>query len=162
MSKRKHYTFMNNPRRILFVCGENTCRSPMAETIAKKWIEENYKLENEIIVKSAGVETIPGWFAASHAVTICSPYLDEHASQQVSEKLLGDSDIVFCVSPGYFEGLIRAFGGQAHKIFPLALDGSPVDDPFGRDISEYIRVYQLLETHVHQRMREVYFGEFLN
>ncbi len=150
----KHYTFYTNPSGILFVCAGNTCRSPMAEVIAKKWLEQNGKTCR---IGSAGVEAVPGWFAASNAVELCSPYLDEHESKEVTDELLSQYDLVFTMMPGHFYALVAKFP-QHGNIFPLALDASPIDDPFGGDLAEYSRVYSILETHVHKRMNEVFFG----
>lgn len=150
----KHYTFTSNPSSILFVCAGNTCRSPMAEVIAKRWLEKN---EKRCRVSSAGVEAVPGWFAAEHARTLCSPYLDDHDSKEVTDDLLSDFDLVFTMMPGHFDGLVFKFSHYAHKIYPLALDARPIHDPFGGDLAEYSRVYSILEEHVHKRMDELFF-----
>ena len=150
----KHYTFFSDPESILFVCAGNTCRSPMAEAIAKKWLSEN---EKTCRISSAGVEAVPGWFAAQNAQELCSPYLDEHESKEVTDELLSRSELVFVMMPGQFHALISIFPRHAHKIFPLALDACPIDDPFGGDLAEYSRVYSILEEHVHKRMDELFF-----
>lgn len=151
----KHYTFFSNPTSVLFVCAGNTCRSPMAEAIAKKWLDKNGKT---CFVSSAGVEAVPGWFAAQNAQELCSPYLDEHESKEVTDELLSRFELVFVMMPGHFHGLISIFPRHAHKFFPLALDARPIDDPFGGDLAEYSRVYSILENHVHFRMEEVFLG----
>lgn len=150
----RHYTFTSNPSSILFVCAGNTCRSPMAEAIAKKWLEQNGK---SCRVSSAGVEAVPGWYAAKHARTLCTPYLDDHVSKEVCDGLLSQFDLIFTMMPGHFDGLLIRFPHEAHKVFPLALDGRPIDDPYGSDLAEYSRVYSILEEHVHRRLDEVFF-----
>lgn len=154
MKQPKHYTFLFEPTSILFVCTGNTCRSPMAEAIAKKWLEANGK---QCLISSAGVETIPGWPAADHAIALGSPYLDNHQTQIVSSDLLARFDVVFTMTPGHFHGLIRLFPSHAGSIYPLALDGSPIDDPYGGEVAEYARVYSILEEHVRTRMNELFF-----
>jgi protein-tyrosine-phosphatase len=52
--------------KILFVCTGNTCRSPMAEAIAKKYVDD-HKLAN-VIVESAGIAAFEGQPAARNAV----------------------------------------------------------------------------------------------
>lgn len=128
----------------------------MAEAIAKKWLEQA-GIAN-VRVESAGIEAIPGWFAAQNAVAVCAPYLDHHEAQQVSHLKMQNADIVFCTTMAHVEHLLQTYVQHASKVFPLALDGSSVEDPFGRDLAEYVRIYSLMETYVHQRMQELFYG----
>jgi protein-tyrosine-phosphatase len=127
----------------------------MAEAIAKRWLERN---EMKCRISSAGAEAMSGRFAAKHARALCTPHLDDHVSKQVTADLLSVFDLVFTMMPGHFRGLLVQFPSHAHKVFPLALDGRPIDDPFGGDEAEYSRVYSILEEHVHRRMDEVFKG----
>lgn len=128
----------------------------MAEAAAKKWLKEN---DVRAHVQSAGTEAIPGWFAAQNAVAICTPYLDDHEAQQVTEDLLRRSDVVFCLTTGHVQHLTTIFPTHAAKVYPLALDGTSIEDPFGRNLAEYVRVQALIESHVHRRMRELFSGD---
>ncbi len=127
----------------------------MAEAIAKKWADQN---EKSCLVASAGMEAVNGWYAAEHARAICSPYLDNHISKEVTEGLLSQFDVVFTMMPGHMHGILVRYPRQADKVFPLALDGSPIDDPYGGNLDEYERVFSILQTHVHKRMNELFFG----
>jgi protein-tyrosine-phosphatase len=129
----------------------------MAEAIAKKWLEQE-GITN-VHVESAGIEAIPGWFAAQNAIAVCAPYLNHHEAQQVSHQKMHNADVVFCVAVTQMEHLLHTYEQHAAKVFPLALDGSSVEDPFGRDLAEYVRIYSLMETYVHQRMRELFYGQ---
>lgn len=132
----------------------------MAEAIAKKWLEQHNK--TNVSVQSAGIEAVPGWFAAQHAVTVCNPYLDDHEAQNVSEKILQNADVVFTMGLTHMNYLIGTYPQEAGKVFPLALNGTPVEDPFGRDLAEYVRIHAVIESYVHQRMRELFMGELLS
>jgi protein-tyrosine-phosphatase len=126
----------------------------MAEAIAKKWLEQ--KGITNVHVESAGIEAVPGWFAAQNAVAICTPYLDHHEAQQVSHQKMHNADVVLCMTMAHMHHLLHTYEQHAGKVFPLALDGSSVEDPFGRDLAEYVRIYALMETYVHQRMHELF------
>ena len=75
--------------KVLFVCYGNTCRSPMAEGLAKKM------LGNRAEVESAGLMPMFEG-AASEAVAVMSELFDlnisQHRPRDISELSLGDYD----------------------------------------------------------------------
>lgn len=101
---------------------------PVTEAIAKKWLEQ--ECITNVHVESAGTEAIR---PAQNAVAITR----RSRSPTISWKT-------------------RTFTFCTRTNSTLALDGSPVEDPFGRDLAEYA----LMETYVHQRMRELFPGQF--
>jgi hypothetical protein len=44
---------MSNPKRILFICGGNTCRSPMAKVILEEKLKNTGKIDEFLIDSSA-------------------------------------------------------------------------------------------------------------
>lgn len=54
LNRKRKMKRMDKPRKILFVCLGNICRSPMAEGVMKRLLAEE-GLEDEFVVDSAGI-----------------------------------------------------------------------------------------------------------
>lgn len=94
------------PFHILFVCTGNTCRSPMAETLAREMIQA--RGWPGVRVSSAGVFASPGAPAsagAQEAVTRAGMDLSGHRSRQVSPMLLDECDLVLTMTRSHLESL---------------------------------------------------------
>ena len=78
---------------IIFVCTGNTCRSPMAEGLFKKILQEQKK-EN-ILVSSAGLSVPVSAPASQNAITVMKEQdidLQQHRAQQLTAAMLADAD----------------------------------------------------------------------
>ena len=56
--------------KILFVCTGNTCRSPMAEGIFRKMMQER-GMEDKVLCQSAGLSAVDGDPVSENAVLAC-------------------------------------------------------------------------------------------
>lgn len=104
--------------RLLFVCTGNTCRSPMAEQIAKQKVKErglNWQ------VRSAGLFASAGMPMADHAVTVLErrQIHASHRSKSVTEKMLDGADIVLTMTEAHRQDLVRRFPQAADKTHAL-------------------------------------------
>ncbi|UCF19342.1 MAG: low molecular weight protein arginine phosphatase [Gemmatimonadota bacterium] len=127
---------------ILFVCTGNTCRSPMAEVIARRALEE--RGWNHVQVDSAGASA--GWDApasegALQAVAEIGLDLSTHRSQPLTPRLVETADIILAMTPGHVEA-VEAMGEPAKvSLVSDFLDGSEagadIDDPIGGSAEEY-------------------------
>ncbi|HPP54288.1 MAG TPA: protein tyrosine phosphatase, partial [Thermoguttaceae bacterium] len=79
---------------LLFVCTGNTCRSPMAEALARKMISDRLGCppdqieEAGVLVMSAGIAAVLGAPASPEAVEVIGAYgidLKDRQTQPVSE-----------------------------------------------------------------------------
>jgi protein-tyrosine-phosphatase len=77
--------------RVLFICSGNTCRSPMAEAVAKRIFGPSHK------IVSAGAETGSGLPIARHAVTAMSEMkidISKYRTVDFADLDLADFDLI--------------------------------------------------------------------
>jgi len=125
-----------------FCCTGNTCRSPMAEGLAKLELARRVGVDDvsEIArfgfeVRSMGVAAGFGAPAAEHAVAILAEAgydLSGHRSTQATMEDVLELDRVYCLTPSHREALVAALPpGRAEHVQLLDPDGEPIPDPVG-------------------------------
>ena len=142
-------------KRILFVCTGNTCRSPMAEVLAKT-LAENGGFRR-IEVRSAGTSAAPGHSASEGALRAAHRHglaLRDHVSTPLSPELIAWADLVLAMGPAHL-ARIRELGGTGKSAllgaFSEGEDGAlepAVPDPFGGDDETYEATFRTLEEMV--------------
>jgi protein-tyrosine phosphatase len=125
--------------KVLFVCYGNICRSPMAEALLRRAIQDRREL-TDVEVASAGVAAIDGNPATSLACAALRDAFDldmsTHRARQLDASV--DADIVLALDGE----TLRAARRLAPKSTPQLLGdyagtGEDVDDPYGGDRAEY-------------------------
>src|SRR5687767_9985341 len=80
---------------VLFVCTGNTCRSPMAEALAKREVRE--RRWSHVAVRSAGISAHPGGAASEGALQAARERgldLTAHGATQVDQRLVDWADVI--------------------------------------------------------------------
>ena len=149
-------------RMIVFVCTGNTCRSPMAEGLAKELLADKLgckaaelaSLGMEVI--SAGVVTSGGSDAADNAVAAAAKRgadIANHRSRRLTNSLINAADLVFCMTRSHAATVIRTAPDAAGKTYLLD-DAGDIGDPIGGDARVYDKVAEGIEGCLRRRMEE--------
>jgi protein-tyrosine phosphatase len=128
---------------VLFVCTGNTCRSPMAEALARREVER--RGWKHVAVRSGGVAAEPGSPANEHATEVIGEQgldLSAHQATLLDPELVEWADLILVMSPSHLAAVDEL--GGAHKVALLGDfvaghegGGVPVPDPYGGSVGIY-------------------------
>ena len=128
--------------KILFVCSGNTCRSPLAEAIARRIVDEAGRTDIE--VSSAGTQAWDGSPASDGSLLVGIERgldLSAHRSRRLTREIVSDSDLILVMAPSHLSQVkeidptanVHLLGGFVAGDEP----GATVQDPFGGDLAAY-------------------------
>lgn len=147
---------------LLMVCSGNTCRSPMAATLAAKLLADQRGLAVEdleaagVRVLSAGVFAMPGQPAAAEAVEAMQKAgldLSAHRSRTLTRELIHEADVIYAMTEAHRQAVLDLLPSAADKVFRLDESGD-VEDPIGSDATAYQRTAELIRRRLEQRLKE--------
>ena len=142
-------------RRLLFVCSGNTCRSPMAERLARRQVEGR-GLE-DVEVRSAGTFAGRGAPASSGAVLAARRQgldLSGHRSTPLGPDLVEWADLVLAMTNAHLRVATDMGAGEKAILVTEFLPedhpehGREVGDPAGAGVERYEEVLDVLEAAV--------------
>lgn len=126
-------------KKIMFICSGNTCRSPLAEGLFKKYLDDN-KI-TDIEVGSAGVGAFPGDEVSINSILVAGSRgvdISNHRAKNVNPEHILTTDLFVCMTDSHKKALIRSC--DESKIMVLN-----VSDPFGRPVEVYEECAKQLE-----------------
>ena len=141
-------------RRVLFLCTGNTCRSPLAEVIAR---EAAKRRDLEIEFDSAGVMAMDGAPASDGSEIVAGQHgldLRPHRAKQITSDLARSTDLILAMDQGHLAvAAPLAPDGRRNRVTSyLPLDdaryGQAVPDPYGGWMEQYQEAYALLEASI--------------
>ena len=137
---------------IVFVCTGNTCRSPMAEAIAK-FIVKNKNINN-IKITSAGIKVTNSYpinINAKKALNEIGVFLENHISKLLDQKIIDNSDKIITMTKNHKKFIISKFGID-NKVFTLSEIAEnifiDVEDPYMCDFNKYVECRKILEKFI--------------
>ncbi len=134
--------FIKDIQSILFVCYGNTCRSPMAEGLAKK------KADEKVIIESAGmVSVFEG--AQDEAIAVMQEFykvdISSHRTRNVIDLDINRFDWIIPLDSYVFEFLKINFSQLRDRMVLWE-----IEDPFTQGLEMYKKCAKSIQEHIDQ------------
>lgn len=145
-------------KRIVFACTGNSCRSPMAQVLLEKYLNEVKPYlagRHEII--SRGVATVKGLPVSAHTASVLKQKegidIAGFTSQVLDRDTILSSDLIFTMEDAHTDRILnfeptaegRVFGLK--KFLPSELE-KDIPDPIGKNMAEYEQAYSLIKKAI--------------
>lgn len=141
---------MKEYNRILFVCGSDTCRAPMAAGILAEY---NLKQPVEILSRGLVVLFPEPLNQKAEAVMISNGInMEGFMSQQLTEEDMTEDTLVLVMERTQMEKLFEKFGNvnpeNVHVLTELVGDELEIIDPYGGTLQAYGLCYETLRKSI--------------
>jgi protein-tyrosine-phosphatase len=147
--------------RILFVCTGNTCRSAMAQGIARRVAAE--RALSDVVIESAGTGAnpfppgtpMPELGASDGAILVALEHgidLGNHRARPLTREVVEWADLMLAMGERHLARVAELGGAsKAHLLTSFASNGAQsegIEDPFGGDLTAYRATFEQLEREI--------------
>jgi protein-tyrosine phosphatase len=141
---------------VLFVCLGNICRSPLAEGIARAWVEEH---NLDVLVDSAGTSSWHvGEAPCNNSIVVAKKNGLEIAylkARQVERKDFERFDLIVALDANNYNDLKNMGAKNLVKLGSYGAGGADVPDPYFFDgLDGFDEVFRMIQECVHTLFKE--------
>jgi len=150
---------------VVFVCTGNTCRSPMAEGLFRKYLAESLKSEVEeleqrgYLVLSAGLAASPGMPVSPQSVEALASAgvdLSDHLSRPLTPKLVQQADRIFTMTREHRDSIVATYPEAATRTELLSREGRDISDPIGLSQEAYDQCAEEIAQQVRSLVQDMH------
>ena len=131
----------------------------MRRLVAEKMGCSESELDQQgTIIASAGIAAAPGCGPSREAVTVMQEGgldLSKHASQPLTDKLVRHADVIFTMTEGHRNAILRRWPDSSPRIHTLRPDGKDIQDPIGGSINIYRECAEEVKSALRRRVDEL-------
>lgn len=141
--------------KLLFVCTGNTCRSPMAQGLAK------HCFQDKIDVISAGISAQAGDEASRHTVKVLQEKgidISGHRAVRLTREMVAAADLVLTMTKAqqsYLSALYPEFSGKIRCLGDWHSPEKEIPDPWGGPVEQYRRCAREIEKMLQDLASEI-------
>lgn len=145
---------------LLMVCSGNTCRSPMAEGIARQVLSRKRGVPEADLeaagyrVISAGAFAAPGQPVSSEAVDVLREAgidISGHRSSMLTRDMIHEADLILCMTESHRRAVLDLVPAAADRTMLLDPRGA-IEDPIGAGLDTYRRCADQIRSGLHRRL----------